>query len=265
MAITDTVVANELFWTNLGAENAYNTFATRTKAVGKLQAFVVFIFGFFSTGGFLCFFFKREDFNSCSMVWLGIGFGLLIAGYFLSVESDMPSVHKVDLNEVASIQKEFSDAVRTSNDWFRAAGIVVGFGTLCIAIGLLYQFAKGPDKPAGPPPAPPIPVRLKAAAQLRDKQVLVTYTVRAEKNTCVNVLLTGSDSLQKDGNVLYRDQALLYRSGQTDSTGQLMDFYPLSDTFKGRFVKVAAWLCKKPSGPEENDVVLQKVIDLQRK
>jgi hypothetical protein len=112
MPVGDQNKINDAFWENLVAEKVYDSFTTRAKAVESLQTFVKWFFGLFSSGSFLLIFFGRDILDKGTLFVWALGIALLLVGAYLAAESGFPNQEDVDVEDVESIKKGYSGAVK---------------------------------------------------------------------------------------------------------------------------------------------------------
>src|ERR1700744_2072525 len=142
MAIGDKNVVNEVFWTNWAGEQLFNAFDLIAKSADNLQTYIKWVFGLFTTGGFVFIFFKPETIDPCVLVIWGIGFAFLLAATILSTEASMPVKVKFDPNLSVSVERAHEKAVGLSSQYLRFASITAMLGVAAIAAGVLVQFSQ---------------------------------------------------------------------------------------------------------------------------
>lgn len=141
MAIADRNITKDDFWLNIAAEIIYSSYEKHTKAVEGLQSLIKWVFGLFTTGSALLFFFPQaNDFGSQSLTLFGLAFGVLTIGYFFATKSGFPLPVVFNSQEVESIKKSHNDMITAASKIFFRAVVMTFIGFLLLAMGILVQF-----------------------------------------------------------------------------------------------------------------------------
>jgi|GEM_PF-3754836 hypothetical protein len=242
MSIDSKNVVNEVFWANFAGEKIYNSFDLRIKAVDKLQNFVTWVFGLFSTSGFIVVFFTQGDIQHGALVCWGIGLALILVGSFFSQEAGFPIKEHMDPNLTSTVRKAFNDAMARSDVFFRLAVYTVMSGTFMIAFGIIVQFWEGK-------PTPPLPGKWQISGYVEKTSggYLVPFSVQGKPNHEFQLLIRrASDTTSSVSIFNTQDSLLLDKTFTSDSAGNYSGVYAIPTSLVW-----ATGLCLTVSAPGE--------------
>jgi hypothetical protein len=204
MAITDNNVVGSLFWANMAAEQVYNAFEKRAKAVAELQGVIKWLFGLFTAGGLvLSFFAKSGEYHTNALVLFGLGFSVLVLAYYFTTQATFPVAMELRPNEPIEIAAAFSESIIINTRRFNQASVVTFVGFLFIAFGILAQFA-GRGTSNAPVPAKPVELSVITGIQLIRDSVAIPVTSQFKKSVPVMVhVMACKKSLSEKDSTLY--------------------------------------------------------------
>jgi hypothetical protein len=224
MPIDSKNVVNEVFWTNFAGEQIYDSFNARIKAVDKLQTFINWVFGLFTTSGLVFVFFGKGDIQHCALSCWGIGFALLLLGAFFALESGFPIKKKMDPNLAASVSKAFSSAIRSSGWYFRIAAYAVMTGVFMIAIGFIVQFWAGKPSAEGK-------WQIHGYLQKIPGGYAVPFTVHGAKNHPFEMMIHRMNDAKAGVSIFNaRDNLLVDQIDTSDADGNYTGVYSVPDS-----------------------------------
>jgi len=258
MALNDTNVVNELFWTNYAAEKIYTTFTARAKAVENLQAFIKWTLTLFASGGLVLTFFSQAQLTGYALFFWGVGFACFVFGYYYSTYAGFPITKEMDPNDAASIAGAYGGAVKKSDNNFLLAQQWTIVGVFFIALGILVQFGTGGCKKDPPVIKKDTPLQLNTYLQKDGKSSLVPFLVHAEKSSIVHIRLSVSDTLAANIFSTTNDSVLLIRSFKTDTNGIAAGVYAVPPQLKRKFIIMTA-IEGRPSADSNYVFTSQKI------
>ncbi|WEK34523.1 MAG: hypothetical protein P0Y53_18710 [Candidatus Pseudobacter hemicellulosilyticus] len=132
---------NDPFWLNLGAEVVYNSSEARRKAVERLQAAIVWVFGVYSslTIGTIVFG-EKKDLDNNALLLFGSAFFFLIIAYWTASLASFPSPEKFYGQAVESIRDAYLVAAKKGKRLFYVSILLCTIGVILYSLTIFYQF-----------------------------------------------------------------------------------------------------------------------------
>lgn len=259
MAIADKNVVGDLFWANMAAEQVYNAFEKRVKAVTELQRLIVWAFSLFTVGGAIIgFFAKPEQYSSVTLVVLGTGFAILVLAYYLTTTAAFPVPMELRPNEPEIIRAAFTEAIMKNTTRFQKASTVTFIGFLFIAVGILIQFSEPSEKEK---PAENTELSFNTKIENRSTVIFIPVTVHYKEKTTIDISVAPNDNPLTGADSIYKDKKLFYQIFLTDSFGNVYTSCQLP-TSKIKAFKVTVTSREKLSDGTLKEITITKDLKL---
>jgi hypothetical protein len=186
MAINETNIVGDLFWTNMAAEQVYNSFEKRKTSVENLQKLIEWAFGLFGTGGMIgTFFTAGTQYTPLTLIMIGVGFAILVIAYYIATRAAFPVAMEMRPNQPEVISAAFTEALLISTRRFEGASTLTFVGFFIITCGILTHFIDPHQKEV--PPRKEVSLSVEADTVQRGNTTFIPVTVTYQPQTKIDV------------------------------------------------------------------------------